>query len=204
MLRPLLKELESMKEGPMSEAEIAQVLEAVLFLAEDPLATTDLAQLLEKRATEVEEELERLSASYEERESGLVLRKVAGGWRLSTHPSAAPYLERFVAEHQTPRLTQAALETLAIIAYRQPLSRAQVAEIRGVSSDSVIRTLVARGLVEEVGRDSGPGQAILYGTTVAFMERLGLASLAEMPSLPGFMPDTASVERMESGLGPAT
>jgi segregation and condensation protein B len=109
---------------------------------------------------------------------------------------------RFVGARKTSRLSQAALETLAIVAYRQPISRGQISEIRGVSSDGVLRTLVARGVVEEVGRDPGPGQAILYGTTSLFLEKINLNSLSELPSLADLMPDSAAVERMESGLGP--
>lgn len=186
----------------MNTREARKVLEAILFLADEVLAAPDLALLLEIPAAEVQEHLEAMSAEYLERGSGIVLRKVAGGWRLATHPEAAPFLERFVAEHRHARLTQASLETLAIIAYRQPVSRAQVAEIRGVNSDGVIRTLIARGLVEEVARDPGPGLAILYGTTPQFLERMGLQSLADLPPLPEFMPDQEAVSRMESGLGP--
>lgn len=187
----------------MEDAEVRRIIEAILFLADEPIPVSDLALLLEMPASNVEKQLGILRDSFESRESGIVLLQVAGGWRLSSHPSTAPFLERFVAEHRHARLTQAALETLAIIAYRQPISRAQLAEIRGgVSSDSVIRTLLTRGLIEEVGRDSGPGTAILYGTSSEFMERLGINSLADMPPLPDFMPSSEAVERMETGLGP--
>ena len=183
-------------------AEIRRAAEAILFVAEEPVATSELALVLELPAAEVEALMEELSRSYEEQGRGFVLRRVSGGYRLASHPAAAPFLERFVSEHRPPKMTQAALETLAVVAYRQPVSRAQIAEIRGVSPDSVLRTLVTRGLVQEVGRDPGPGNAILYGTTGAFTERLGLMSLADLPPLAGFMPSTAEVERMESGLGP--
>lgn len=186
----------------MKGRKMRRVLEAVLFVADEPLPVQDLAALLEEPASAIEEELLKMAADYEASERGIVLRNVAGGWRFSTDPSAAEFLERFVVENRYPRLTQAALETLAIVAYRQPVSRAQIAEIRGVSAESVIRTLVARGLIEEVGRDSGPGNAILYGTTTAFLERMGLKSLAELPLLPEYMPGTEAVERMEAGLGP--
>lgn len=187
----------------MDGVEIRRIIEAILFLAEEPIPVHDLALLLEIPASEIEAEVETLREAYDSRQSGFVLVKVAGGWRLASHPSAAPFLERFVAEHRHAKLTQAALETLAIIAYRQPMSRAQLAEIRGgVSSDSVIRTLLTRGLIEEVGRDPGPGTAILYGTSPEFLERLGLNSLADMPPLPDFMPSSEAVERMETGLGP--
>lgn len=184
-------------------SEIRRAIEAILFLADEPLPTTDLAVLLEAPASDINDELDQLRRTYEERNSGIVLREVAGGWRLATHPSAAEFLERFVAEHRSARLTQAALETLAIVAYRQPISRAQIAEIRGVSSEGVLKTLVVRELIEEVGRDAGPGLAILYGTTPRLLERLGLKSLDDLPALPEFMPDAKAVERMESGLGPS-
>lgn len=184
-------------------SEMRRAIEAILFLADEPLPTTDLAVLMEAPALEVNQELEQLARDYEERGSGIVLREVAGGWRLATHPGAAEFLERFVAEHRSARLTQASLETLAMVAYRQPISRAQIAEIRGVSSEGVLKTLVVRELIEEVGRDPGPGLAILYGTTPVFLERLGLKSLDDLPALPDFMPDTEAVERMEAGLGPS-
>ena len=182
--------------------DLLRHLEAVLFIADEPVPTADLAVLFELPSNRIEELLSTLRTNYEEENRGIVLRTVAGGWRLSTHPDSAPYLERFVGEQRHGRLSQAALETLAIVAYRQPISRGQLAEIRGVSSEGVLRTLITRGVVEEVGRDPGPGQAILYGTSQVFLERLGLNDLSELPSLSEFMPDSKAVERMESGLGP--
>jgi segregation and condensation protein B len=182
--------------------ELRRAAEAILFVADEPVPASELAEVLEVPLAEVEALLDELGGAYEAGGRGFVLRRAGGGYRLATHPAAAPFLERFVAEHRTPRMTQAALETLAVVAYRQPVSRAQIAEVRGVSSESVLRTLVARGLIQEVGRDPGPGNAILYGTTPAFVERLGLMSLADLPPLAGFMPTTQEVERMESGLGP--
>lgn len=182
--------------------ELERIIESVLFLADEPTPASELAQLAEVHIDEVDRTLRDLARSMETEARGLVLREVAGGWRLTTHPDLAPYLERFISESRAGRISQAALETLAIVAYRQPISRAQVAEIRGVSSEGVLRTLIARGVVEEVGRDPGPGQAILYGTTGHLLERLGLHSLADLPPLAEFMPSTESVERMESGLGP--
>lgn len=186
----------------MEPRDLRQAVEAILLVAGEPVPLADLALLLEMPAAEVESALDAIGARCEEEGRGIVLRRVAGGWRLASHPAAAPYLERFVAGQRTARLTQAALETLAVIAYRQPISRSHVAEIRGVSSEGVIRTLLARGLIQEVGRDPGPGLAILYGTTPAFLERLGLNGLSDLPPLAGYMPDMAEVERMESGLGP--
>jgi segregation and condensation protein B len=182
--------------------ETRRILEAVLFVADEPVPTSDLALLVERPAEEIETLMEDIALDLEGRGSGIVVRKVAGGWRASSHPEAAPYLERFVTEHRSPRLTQAALETLAIVAYRQPISRIQIAEIRGVSSEGVLKTLISRGLVEEVGRDPGPGLAILYGTSTALLEKLGLGSLQDLPPLPDFMPGLEAVEKMETGLGP--
>ncbi|MGQ0678551.1 MAG: SMC-Scp complex subunit ScpB [Actinomycetota bacterium] len=183
-------------------ATLRRNLEAVLFIADEPLSSSDLAVLFEEPAHVIEGVLVHLSDDLTEQDRGVKLRNVAGGWRLASHPAAAPYLERFVGDRRAGRLSQAALETLAIVAYRQPISRSQVADIRGVSSDGVLRTLVSRGVVEEVGRDPGLGQAALFGTTTMFLERVGLNSLSEMPSLADLMPDSATVERLESGLGP--
>lgn len=184
------------------DTQLRRAAEAILFVAEEPVPAAELALVLETPVAQVEALLEAIGRGYEEDSRGIVLRQVAGGYRLASHPAAVPYLERFVSEHRAPRMTQAALETLAVIAYRQPVSRAQISEIRGVSSESVLRTLAGRGLIQEVGRDPGPGNAILFGTTAALVERLGLMSLADLPPLPGFMPSTADVDRMESGLGP--
>lgn len=185
-----------------NDSELLRHLEAVLFIADEPVPTPDLAVLFELPSDRIEQALEQLALGLQSQQRGLVLRLVAGGWRLATHPDSSPYLERFVGEQRHGRLSQAALETLAIVAYRQPISRGQIAEIRGVSSDGVLRTLISRGAVVEVGRDPGPGQAILYGTSRLLLERLGLDSLAELPPLAEYMPDSRAVERMESGLGP--
>lgn len=186
----------------MGRSPVLRHLEAVLFIADEPVPTADLAVLFELPAHQIEDLLLQLQQELADADRGIVLRQVAGGWRLATSPGSAPYLERFVGEQRHGRLSQAALETLAIVAYRQPVSRGQIAEIRGVSSDGVLRTLLSRGVVEEVGRDSGPGQAILYGTSELFLERMGMNSLSELPSLADLMPDSRAVERMESGLGP--
>jgi segregation and condensation protein B len=160
-----------------------RALEAVLFVADEPLSSAVLAQALEVERTEAERLLERLAADYEHTGSGLSLRRVAGGWRLYTHPDTAPVVERFVLSSRHSRLTKAALETLAIVAYKQPATRHQVSAIRGVSSEGVLKALVDRGLLAEVGREEGPGRPVLYGTTPDFLERLGLDSVADLPSL---------------------
>jgi segregation and condensation protein B len=163
--------------------EIARALEAVLFVADEPLAAGTLAQAVEVDRRQVEAILDELSRGYEERGAGMALRNVAGGWMLSTHPDAAPYVEQFVLASRHARLTKASLETLAIVAYKQPVTRHQVASIRGVNSDGVLRALVDRGLLSEVGREEAPGRPVLYGTTPEFLERIGLPSLSALPSL---------------------
>ena len=165
------------------EREITRALEAVLFVADEPIPAGTLAQVVEVDRRHVEQLLEDLARAYEERGAGIVLRNVAGGWALSTHPDAAPHVEQFVLASRHARLTKASLETLAIVAYKQPVTRHQVASIRGVDSDGVLRSLTDRGLVAEVGREDAPGRPVLYGTTPEFLERIGLPSLAALPSL---------------------
>ncbi|MGH2677687.1 MAG: SMC-Scp complex subunit ScpB [Actinomycetota bacterium] len=158
-------------------------LEAVLFVADEPLSSAVLANLVGTDRRAVDSLLEGLAEEYERTGAGLSLRRVAGGWRLYTHPDAAPIVERFVLSSRHTRLTRAALETMAIVAYKQPVTRHQVAAIRGVDSEGVLRALVERGLLAEVGRDEGPGRPLLYGTTPEFLERLGLDSVSELPPL---------------------
>jgi segregation and condensation protein B len=166
-----------------SNIDTRRALEAILFLADEPQSAAALAQVVETPRREVEVVLADLAREYEERGSGLTLKEVAGGWRLYTNPDVAPWVERFVLSSRHSRLTKAALETLAIIAYKQPVTRHQIGSIRGVNVDGVLRALQDRALVQEVGRDDGPGRAALYGTTVEFLERLGLASLADLPPI---------------------
>ena len=183
-------------------ADNARAIEAILMVAEEPVETHLLAQLLELPAAQVDGLCAELASTYEAEDRGFVLVKVAGGYRFQSHPDLAPYVERFVLEGQSARLSAAALETLAIIAYKQPVSRAQVAAIRGVNVDSVMHTLQQRGLIEEVARDPGPGLAVMYGTSRMFLERLGLASLDDLPSLGQFVPGAEVVEALEQGLLP--
>jgi segregation and condensation protein B len=164
-------------------AETRRALEAILFVADEPITASVLAQAVEIGRRDAERLLEEMAGEYEARGSGLMLQQVAGGWRLMTHPSAAPYVEQFIVSARHARLTKASLETLAIVAYKQPVTRHQVSSIRGADSDGVLRALADRCLIQEVGRDEGPGRAILYGTTAEFLERLGLASLANLPPL---------------------
>jgi segregation and condensation protein B len=170
------------------------------MVTDSPLEAQMLAQLTEQSVEEVEEQLLALAAEYESQERGFQLAHVAGGWRFQSHPAMAPYVERFVLEGQSAKLSAAALETLAIVAYKQPLSRAQIAAIRGVSVDSVVRTLEQRGYIGEVARDPGPGQAVLFGTTPLFLERLGINSISDLPSVAEFVPGADVVEALEHGL----
>jgi segregation and condensation protein B len=174
--------------------EIQSAIEAILLVADEPVTEVVLAQVLEHPRHEVSDVLRELSASYDAEGRGFDLREVAGGWRLYTRDEFAPLVERFVQDGQEVRLTQAALETLSVVAYRQPVSRARVSAVRGVNCDGVMRTLVLRGLVEESGTDTDSG-AILYRTTGYFLERMGMASLDDLPDLAPFLPD--SVEDIE-------
>ena len=179
-------------------------LEAVLFVTEAPVPTGELAEVLELSKRRVEELLEDLRRELEVRESGLVLRSVAGGWRLYTHPDAYPFLERFSASATARKLSPAALETLSVIAYRQPVARSQIAEIRGVDSDSAVRTLERMGLVEEKERLSIPGNPAVYVTTDLFLEKIGLSSLAGLPPLADHIPPADTVDSLEETLRPGT
>jgi segregation and condensation protein B len=163
-------------------------LEAILLVADEPVPEVLIAQVLERPRHEVADGLRALAAEYTNDGRGFDLREIAGGWRFYTREDCAPLVERFVRDGQEVRLTQAALETLAVIAYRQPVSRARVSAVRGVNCDGVIRTLVLRGLAEDSGTDPETG-AILYRTTSYFLERLGMASLDELPDLAPFLPE---------------
>lgn len=185
---------------PTAPSEATRAIEAILMVAQEPVEPHLLAQLLEVAPAVVEQLCTDLADAYERDGRGFVLVKVAGGYRFQSHADLAPYVERFVLEGQTARLSAAALETLAIVAYKQPLSRAQVASIRGVNVDGVMRTLQQRGYVVEVGRDSGPGQAALFGTTQEFLERLGLDSLDDLPPIAALFPNADVVEALERGL----
>lgn len=174
------------------------------MVADEPIPPDLLAQVLEIPTAKVEELCQELATRYQVDDRGFVLVRVAGGYRYQSHSDLAPYVERFVLEGQTARLSAAALETMAIVAYKQPVSRAQVSAIRGVNVDGVIRTLQHRGYIDEVGRDPGPGQAVLYGTTPAFLEKLGIDSLKQLPPLGEFVPGPEIMEALEIGLRPDT
>lgn len=187
---------------PERVAELKRAIEAMILVAHDPVPPELMAQLLEQPVVAVERWCDELAATYAERGHGFELARVAGGYRFQTCGDLAPYVERFVLSEQHARLSGAALETLAIVAYKQPISRAQIASIRGVDPDGVLRTLAARGYVAEVGRDPGPGQAVLFGTTDVFLEKLGLDSLDDLPPIAEFIPGAEVVETLEQGLRP--
>ncbi len=159
----------------------------VLFVSDEPIAVAILSETLGVTEERVRAAIESIGRTFDG--LGIDLVEVAGGWRLMTAPAARPVLERWIIGARHGRLTQAALETLAVVAYRQPIARVTIGEIRGVNPDGAIRSLMARGLVTEVGREDGPGQAVLFGTTAQFLERMGLRSLAELPPLPPYLPD---------------
>jgi len=179
--------------GPeASGPDLRGPLEAVLFVADLPVPAADLAGLLGVALPSIEAGLADLRTGYEQERRGISLRQVAGGWRLYTSDQYADVVERFVLDGQQARLTQAALETLAVVAYRQPVTRARVAAIRGVGVDGVFRTLSGRGLIEECGSDSpgaSAGGAHLYRTTQLFLEKLGLDDVSELPSLAPYLPE---------------
>ena len=176
---------------------VQALIEAMLFVAEEPIPASEMAEVLEQPLALVEDELGAYGRSLQEDERGLVLRELGGGWRLFTHPDAHPYLERFAATERATRLSKAALETLAVVAYKQPVSRGQVSELRGVDSERALRTLERRGLIAEVGTAAGPGQAFLYGTTPLFLEKLGLRALDELPPLADHVPPADVVDALE-------
>ena len=180
--------------------EIRAAIEAVLLAAVESVEPQLLAQLLEIAVSDVDDACEAMELSYQEEGRGFTIARVAGGYRFQTHPDQVAYVERFVLEGQSARLSPSALETLAIVAYKQPASKAQISSIRGVNVDSTLSTLEQRGYVIAVGQDSGPGQAILYGTTRLFLERMGLNSIADLPTLSEFVPGAEVVEALERGL----
>ncbi len=184
----------------MVEEHVPAAVEAILLVAEEPLPPELLAQLVGSTPTEIEALCDDLAEQYEAEGRGFVLKRVAGGYRYQTAAEQTPYVERYVLEGQSSRLSAAALETLAVVAYKQPVSRNQIASIRGVNVDGVVRTLQVRGYIDEVARDPGPGQAVLYGTTPAFLERMGIDSVSELLPLGEFFPASEVVEALERSL----
>ena len=183
----------------MSEAELQRSLEAILMVVEEPVSEVVLAQIIERPTEEVLEALQRISHSYQLENRGFELRQVSGGWRFYSHPDMSALVEKFVLDGQQARLTQAALETLSVIAYKQPVSRARVSAIRGVNVEAVMKTLVTRGLVEEAGIEGESG-ALLYKTTSFFLEKLGLNKVEDLPALAPFLPDVDGLDELLSNL----
>ena len=176
-----------------------QGLEALLFLTDEPLGVDALADVIDHDPEAIEVALEALAASYQAAGRGIEVRRAAGGWRMYSAPGARPVLERWALLGRTGRLTQAALETLAVIVYKQPIGRQEISDIRGVNADAAVRSLVARGFVREVGRDPGPGQAALFGTTPVLLERLGVDSLDDLPPLTDHLPEAPAPDEPELG-----
>lgn len=183
-------------------ADLMSAAEALLFVSDEPVGAARLAEILDRAPVEVDEALTALAAEYRDDNRGIQLREVAGGWRFYTHPAYNDAIERYVISWDTHRMSQAALEALAVIAYHQPVTRATVNAIRGVNSESVVSSLIEKGLVREMGRDK-PGGSILYGTTRAFLERFGLKSVKDLPPLEDFAPDEASREQIRERLSGA-
>lgn len=181
--------------------DLVRIIEAILFVSEEPVSVEELAEVTEQPKMDIVSALQRLDHALDATR-GIELKEVAGGYRLYTQADMLPYLERFAATDRARRLSAAAVETLAVIAYRQPVSRGQVSEIRGVDSERAIRTLERRDLVAEVGRAPGPGQAVLYGTTDLFLEKMGIASLADMPPLADHVPPAEIMETLEMPMRP--
>ncbi len=180
--------------------DIRRAIEAILMVSIDPVAPNLLAQLMEMPTKKVEAICASLVDEYEAEGRGFVLLRVGGGYRFQSHPAQAAWVERFVLEGQHSRLTSAALETLAIVAYKQPISRNQVSAIRGVDVDTVIRTLQQRGYIEVVATDPGPGNALMFGTSQEFLESMGIDKVSDLPSLGDFVPGPEIVEALERGL----
>lgn len=190
-------------EGPAVRlSEEQRAIEAVLLSAVEPVPAQLLAELLEMPVDQVTAACLDLAEQYTTEGRGFALAFVAGGWRFQTHPDMAPFVERFAMEGVSSRLSAAALETLAIVAYKQPVTRAQIAALRGVNVDGVVRLLEQRGYIAAVGQAPGPGQPVLYGTTAAFLEKLGLGSLSDLPPVEDLIPGVEVMDRLEEQLRP--
>lgn len=188
---------EAPEEGrPLGAPTLAAALEALLLITDEPMSEQDLGAVLERPVEDIVEMLDDLNAQYAGEGRGFTLRRESAGWRFTTSATCSDLVTRYVKDGQTSRLSQAALETLAVVAYRQPVSRTRVSAIRGVNVDGVMRTLVTRGLVTEVGHDEDSG-AVLYATTEYFLQRLGIASLDDLPPVADFLPDMADIDEAD-------
>lgn len=199
-----MDEIETIDASQTEETEIAETfsapslrsaLEAILMVIDEPVKIEVLAQITNTPIQDVEKELDAISFELEERQSGYLLRQVAGGWRFYTNEECWPIVEKFVKEGQPTKLTQASLETLAVIAYKQPVSKGRISAIRGVNVDSVIRTLLNRGLIEEAGIEH-ESQSILYRTTNYFLEKLGINDLGQLPPVADYLPDMSALDSL--------
>lgn len=183
----------------LDDTEFRSVLEALLLVVDTPVAVDALASATEQPEERVTATLTQLAAELAERSSGIDLREAGGGWRMYTRPRYAAYVERLLLDGSRSKLTRAALETLAVVAYRQPVTRARVSAVRGVNVDAVMRTLLARGLITEAGNDSDSG-AVAFATTELFLERLGLSSLTDLPDIAPLLPDIDVIDDMSENL----
>jgi len=192
--------------GPTGEEQVAfdlndvpggvrSAIEAVLMVVDEPVSEVSLASALELPVEDVLDQLAALEKDYTESQRGFTLRSLGGGWRIYSRPEYAPVVEKFLLDGQQARLTQAALETLAVIAYRQPVSRARIGAVRGVNVDGVVRTLLSRNLIQELD-ELGEGGAILYGTTLYFLQRMGMGSLDELPALAPYLPEVDLLDEL--------
>ncbi len=183
-------------------AHFKRSIEAILMVATEPLGTKVLAEAVGITSSMLDGLCKELQGEYERDSRGFRINFIAGGYRFESHPEMAEVVEKFILEDQVSRISPAALETLAIIAYRQPISRAQISAIRGVNADGVVRLLTQRGLINAVGKDEGPGQAVLFGTTDLFLEKMGFAHISDLPALSEFIPSAEEVETLEQILRP--
>jgi len=188
---------------PSENNELRGPLEALLFVSDEPVSAARLAKVLDASPGAVESALANLAEEYRETERGFQLREVAGGWRFYTHPAYHDVIESYVLSWDTRRLSQAALEALAVVAYHQPVSRQGINAVRGVNSEGVVASLVEKSLVREIGRDKNAGNAILYGTTRTFLEKFGLKDLTELPPIEEFAPDRETEEAIRERLSGA-
>jgi len=184
----------------LDDAEVGSVLEALLLVVDTPVTVDALASATDQPPSRVADTLHSMAAEFTARDSGIELREAGGGWRMYTRAKFAPYVEKLLLDGARSKLTRAALETLAVVAYRQPVTRARVSAVRGVNVDAVMRTLLARGLITEAGTDADSG-AVTFATTELFLERLGLTSLADLPDIAPLLPDVDMIDDLSETLG---
>ena len=192
-------DIEGSRVAPLDDEELDRVLEALLLVVDTPISVEALASATEQSADRIGRRLQGLADELTLRDSGIDLREAGGGWRMYTRSRFAPYVERLLLDGARSKLTRAALETLAVVAYRQPVTRARVSAVRGVNVDAVVRTLLARGLITEAGADSDTG-AVTFATTELFLERLGLTSLTDLPDIAPLLPDVDVIDDLAATL----